>query len=88
MFRTGDTVIFDPDSFREPLQPQDIDKWYRKYYYCDPLVPADRWKPILFTFICEHHPQNGHCILMKIKSGALLSMCHISDFRLATEEEC
>jgi len=82
MFRTGDTVIFDPDSFRESLKPREIEMWYSRYY------KSHNSKPKLFTFICEHHPQTGHCVLMDMNTGELLSMCHTNNFRLAADEEC
>jgi hypothetical protein len=43
---------------------------------------------VLFTFICEHSPQSGHCLLMKMSNSTFIPMVHINDIRLATEEEC
>lgn len=45
-------------------------------------------KQKLFTYICEHNPQNGHCVLMDMDTGELFPMCHTSNFRLATDDEC
>ena len=42
----------------------------------------------LFTYICEHKPQRGHCVIMDMSTGKLIPMCHPEDFRLALEEEC
>ena len=51
-------------------------------------IPIENCKRKLFTFICEHHPQTGHCVLMDMNTGELLSMCHTNNFRLAADEEC
>lgn len=83
MFRMGDTVIFDPSNFNPNFWNSFSEKeriiYYGRYGY------GTRLK--LFTFICEHHPQNGHCILMDIKTGAMYPMCHINDFRLIEDDE-
>lgn len=42
----------------------------------------------LFTYICEHSPQFSHCVLMDMNTGELLPMCHTSNFRLVSDEEC
>jgi len=42
----------------------------------------------LFTFICEHRPQIGHCVVINMTTCELITMCHIDIFRLATEQEC
>ena len=45
-------------------------------------------RPFLFTFITEHSPQEGHCVLINMKNQKVETMRHTSDFRLAAEEEC
>jgi hypothetical protein len=83
-FGVGDTVIFDTTK----INPECWDGWtettrikyYGRYGYGSKLK--------LFTFITYHYPQLGHCVLMDMDDGKLLPMCHDSDFRLVTDEEC
>ena len=105
MFRTGDTVRFDPDSFNpgfwNGLSYMEKLDYYGKYYPSDIIYaevdpdgcyvgidPFENLKPKLFTFMCEHHPQTGHCVLMDMYAGKLLPMCHTNDFILVEEDEC
>lgn len=61
---------------------------------CQPLlnphntIPIENCKPKLFTYVCEHSPQFGHCVLMDINNGELLPMCHTNNFRLVSDDEC
>lgn len=84
MFKAGDTVKFDilslNASFFDKLSDEEKIKYYGKYGYGLPNK--------LFTFICEHRPQFGHCVLMDMDNGRLLPMCHMSNFKLATEDQC
>jgi hypothetical protein len=84
-FQPGDTVVFDPDSFNpdfwDSLTEQDKLQCYGPLGY-------GREKPLFFTFICEHRPQSGHCVLVNMENQRVETMRHISDFRLATEDEC
>ena len=85
MFRTGDTVMFDPDSFNEDYwnkeSVQNKIRYYGQYGF-------GQRKLKLFTYICEHHPQTGHCVLMDMDDGKLLPMCHTNNFRLVEDDEC
>lgn len=87
MFRPGDTVIFDPDSFNPDywnnLSEEDKVKYYGPLGYGRP-----KDKPLLFTFLCEHHPQGGHCVLVNMENQKVETMRHPSDFRLAGDDEC
>lgn len=82
-FKLGDTVVFDPNNFNPDfwnnLSEEDRIKFYGPLGYKDPKT---------FTFICEMSPQNGHCVLVDIATGKVETMRHISDFRLATDQEC
>ena len=84
MFRPGDTVKFEinhlNDTFWQSLSEENRIKYYGPYGYGTKLK--------LFTFITYHYPQLGHCVLMDMDTGQLLPMCHDSNFRLVTEEEC
>jgi hypothetical protein len=100
MFKPGNTVVFNSSNLT--IWDKYTEKEKRHYYGCfykirdihsDIILetyctPIDQCKLKIFTFICEHHPQTGHCVLMDMDNGKLLPMCHVSDFRLATEEEC
>lgn len=84
MFKLGDTVIFEPDNFNpdfwNALTDYEKIRYYGMYGY--------GFKLKLFMYICEHNPQTSHCTLMDISNGDLYPMCHISNFRLANDDEC
>ena len=84
MFKPGDTVVFDEKSFNQTFWANLSEEDKVKYY--GPLGYG-REKPLLFTFLCEHSPQSGHCVLINMETQQLETMRHISDFRLATDEE-
>lgn len=83
-FKPGDTVIFDPSSFNQDwwsgLPESDRQKYYGAVGY-----GAER--PHLFTFICEHRPQGGHCVLISMEDQHVETMRHPDEFRLATVDE-
>jgi len=85
MFKPGDTVIFDPDTFNpdywDKLSEEDRVKYYGPLGY-------GREKPLHFTFLCEHSPQFGHCVLVNMETQQVETMRHTTNFRLATEDEC
>ena len=85
MFRMGATVVFDPETFN-PDFFSGLSEEERLLYYGDLGYGSE--KPVLFTFLGEHSPQSGHCILINMKNQKIETMRHTSDFRLATEEEC
>ena len=84
MFKPGDTVIFEPKNLNQNYWNSLTIKQKQKYYG----VFYDNQTGKLLTFICEHHPQEGHCVLMDMHTGQLLPMCHMGNFRLATDMEC
>ena len=84
MFRMGDTVFFDPESFNPKFWNGLTEEEKIK---CYGGVGYGREKPVAFTFVCEMFPQHGHCVLMEIPTGRIEMMRHISDFRLATDDE-
>lgn len=86
MFNPGDTVVFDPHSFN-PNYWNGLLMEEKKKYYGD-LYDFDNNAPTLFTFLCHHKPQHGHCTLINMDTGKVEVMRHTVDFRLATEEEC
>lgn len=92
MFKAGDTLIFDHSNLREEfwnkLTEEEKVRYYGQYGYETTWYPGQSNRIKLFTFICEHSPQNGHCVLMDMDDGKLLPMCHMNNFRLATEDEC
>lgn len=83
-FKCGDTVVFDPKSFN-PNYWNRLSKEEKSKYYGHLHNDKD---PILFTFLCHHQPQHGHCTLINMDTNEVLVMCHTGNFRLATEEEC
>lgn len=83
-FKPGDTLVFDPSNFNpeywDKLSEADRKKYYGAIGYGDE-------RPHLFTFVCEHRPQSGHCVLVSILDQHVETMRHTTDFRLATEDE-
>jgi len=86
MFKLGDTVQFDSSSLNKEFWDQLPIEEKRKYYGVFYHDGTSNLK--LFTFITEHFPQTGHCILMDMRTGELLPMCHACNFRLVNEDEC
>lgn len=82
-YNIGDTLVFDIDAVDETLPEALIRQYYGHLYNLD-----NPDKPYLFTFIAEHRPQSGHCILINMQNQKIEIMRHIDDFRLITEEEC
>lgn len=83
-FKSGDTLVFDPSNFN-PEYWNNLSEDFRKEYYGALGYGAER--PHLFTFICEHTPQAGHCVLVSMRDQHVETMRHMTDFRLATEDE-
>jgi hypothetical protein len=83
-FKPGDTVVFDPGGFN-PEYWNGLSESDRQKYY-GPLGYGAA-KLYLFTFICEHSPQGGHCVLISMDDQHVETMRHTTDFRLATEDE-
>ena len=83
-FSLGDTVIFEPKNLNQDywikLNEESRIVFYGDYGYGGKLK--------LFTFITYHYPQYDHCVLMDMDTGKLLPMCHFSNFRLVSDEEC
>ena len=83
-FRLGDTVIFDHttlnEKFWDSLSEEDRLKYYGSLGY-------GKDRPVLFTFICEHYPQTGHCLLINMHNQQIETMRHTVNFRLATDDE-
>lgn len=85
-FNIGDTVAFDPDSFNKEFWNELSIQQKRRYY--GTLYDFDNNKPYLFTFICEHSPQIGHCVLINMDNQKIETMRHTNNFRLVNDEEC
>jgi hypothetical protein len=83
-FKLGDTVVFDPSTFNpehwDGLSEEDRLKYYGVLGY-------GRTRPHNYTFICEHSPQTGHCMLVSMEDQHIETMRHTGNFRLATEDE-
>lgn len=84
-FRPGDTVVFAPENFNPDFWDNLSEENRIKYYGS---LGYGREKPLLFTFLCEHYPQNGHCVLINMENQKVETMRHMTDFRLANDEEC
>jgi len=84
-FELGDTVVFDTRCL-DPAFWDNLTEDVRIKYY-GPLGYGEK-DILLFTFICEHRPQSGHCVLVNMKNQKIETMRHIECLRLATEDEC
>ena len=82
-FRLGDTVTFDPDSFNPSFWDGLTEEEKVRYY-----GPIGYKNDKTFTFICEMHPQQGHCILIEIGTGRVETMRHTCDLKLVEDDEC
>jgi len=84
-FRLGDTVAWTHENFNpeywDNLSEEDRIKHYGPLGY-------GQDKPVFFTFICEHHPQLGHCMLVNMQNQQVETMRHTSEFRLVEDDEC
>ena len=85
MFSPGDSVIFDPSTFN-PSYWDNLPESERLRYYG--VLGYGEKLPRVFTFLCEHSPQLGHCVLIDMRTQRVETMRHICNFRLATDEDC
>ena len=85
MFNPGDTVVFDFESFEGTNYWNNLPEEKKIEYYGD--LGYGRSRPLLFTYLCEHIPQSGHCVLVNMENQKVETMRHTDEFRLATEEE-
>ena len=85
-FKPGDTVVFDPDSFNPDFW-NGLSLEQKKRYYGN-LYNFEEDKPYLFTFLCYHSPQVGHCVLVSMEDQHIETMRHPDDFRLVGDDEC
>lgn len=83
-FKPGDTVVFDPNNFNPDYWNKLSEEDRIKYY--GPLGYGAK-RPHFFTYICEHQPQGGHCVLISMEDQHVETMRHPEDFRLVTEDE-
>ena len=115
-FKMGDTIVFDPSKVKNWDNYDDhyrynyfsnyfitSSKFVVKYMFKLELGISNIYliKPKLYTFICEHSPQEDHGMIIQIgheptpdffgiPSGdkEILTMVHLDMFRKATLEEC
>lgn len=84
-FVPGDTVAWSSDGFNksywDKLSEEDRVKYYGRFGY-----GSDRLK--LFTFLCHHRPQYGHCVLVDMQTQEVITMAHTDEFYLVTDDEC
>lgn len=52
-------------------------------------LPPEKTGPRrLYTFICYHKPQSGHCMIIDMKSKEIEIMMHEIDLELVNEGDC
>jgi hypothetical protein len=85
MFRLGDTVVFDPDTLNKEFW-ENLPEQHKLKFYGSLGYGSGAWT--LFTFITEHYPQAGHCMLVSMEDQHIETMRHTNNFRLVSEDEC
>ncbi len=83
-FKLGDTVVFDPTTFNPEYWDNEPETNKILYYG---VLGYGAKKPHLYTFICEHQQQGGHCVLISMEDQHVETMRHTENFRLATDDE-
>lgn len=83
----GDTVRFEPDTFN-PNYWNSLSDAEKVKYYGDIYNFENPNRPFLFTFITEHYPQTGHCVLINMQNQKIETMRHTSNFVLVEDDEC
>ena len=84
-FVAGDTVVWNPENFN-PMYWDNLPEDLRIKYYGDLGYGQEKRK--LFTFLCHHRPQYGHCALVSMDDQKVETMRHTSEFDLVGEDEC
>lgn len=107
-FKIGDTILVDTSKIKGWDEMPDAEKyknysWYfvtqhkihepEKYLFSNAGGDVFAIKPKLFTFICEHNPQEDHGVVVEISNEYIYgpkftTMAHLYLFRKATLEEC
>ena len=103
-FKIGDTILVDTSKIKD-FDPRNLEanRYDWKYSrFCKEVKTEDvddegftiwETKPILYTFLCEHSPQEGHGVIAEIAisnsdNSEVITMVHLDMFRKATLEEC
>lgn len=42
----------------------------------------------LFTFLCYHRPQHGHCVVVSMDNQKVVTMVHTDELDLVDEDDC
>ena len=84
-FVPGDTVVWSSANFN-PEWWNNLSEDDRIRYYGPLGYGLKRRK--LFTFLCEHRPQVGHCVLIDMDNGQVQTMRHTAEFELVDEDDC
>lgn len=85
MFKLGDTLVFNPSSFNTEYWSELGEEKRIEYYGRFGYGQSEKY---LFTFITEHTPQEGHCMLFCMNVQQIYYMCDMYKFKVALEEEC
>lgn len=99
-FKPGDTILVDTSKIKD-FDPRNLNvnrwEWYANFCReskTGELTP-EGWDivetvPKLYTFICEHSPQEGHGVIVELSQYRPVThvMVHLDKFRKATLEEC
>lgn len=86
-FKPGDTVVFNIESFNSEYWDGLSETRKREYYgmLYNFNNPED---PYFFTFLAEHWPQHGKCVLVNMQNQVVETMREMRSFRKVGEDEC
>lgn len=84
-FKLGDSITFNFKLYKKMLENLSEEEKIKRFGSVGYGRPKNN--PLVFTYICEHFPQNDHCVLVNMSTKEITIMRHISDYRFATEDE-
>lgn len=84
MFKPGDTVQFDPSAFSKEYWDS-LSQSSKIEYYGE--LGYGKRRPVLFTFLCEHRQQAGHCVIVSMENQKVITMVHTNELRLSRPHE-
>lgn len=84
MFKIGEVVVFNPDSFSDEFW-NGLSEEKKIKYFGDLGYGQDKLK--FFVYITGIIDAPGHCVLISLSDQKVETMRHTDDFRRAREDE-
>ena len=85
IFTPGATVRWTSKGFRASYW-NSLTEEQRAKYYGELGYGIDT--PKLFTFLCHHRPQVGHCVIVSMDDQKVHTMVHTDELELVPDDEC